>query len=87
MLLLLLLLLTELTFTHDQTGVRDHTPFMFIQSFTLGQFRSPTEQAKEEAYRLGTTSEFKFIFKLNVTSHNTQHTTKQRTLSNSIYSL
>ena len=45
---------------------QQHTPLFYIQTFTLGHFRSQIDEAKEEAYRLNTISEIKSIFKVNV---------------------
>ena len=57
----------ELVLKCDDNGSnKDHTPFFFVQAFTLENFRTPHESAKEDAYRLNTTNEFKYLFKLNV---------------------
>lgn len=54
----------ELTFTNDLVNEsRDHAPLLFIQTFTLGNFRTQNDAAKEESYRLNATNDFKFLFK------------------------
>ena len=47
---------------------RDHTPLFYVQTFTLGHYRSQTDSATEEAYRLSTKNDFKSVFKVNVWS-------------------
>lgn len=46
-------------------NTRDHTPLFFVQGFTLENFRTANESAREEAHRLNTTNEFKYLLKLN----------------------
>lgn len=51
----------------DQTGLsKDHAPLFYIQTFTLGNFRTPLDEAVEEIYRLNNTNEFKLKFKVQV---------------------
>lgn len=51
----------------DQDGSnRDHAPLFFIQSFTLENFRTSSDEAVEEIYRLNLTNEFKLKFKVQV---------------------
>lgn len=45
---------------------RDHTPLFFVQAFTLEHFRSQTDSAKEEAFRLNSKNDLKCVFKVNV---------------------
>lgn len=50
----------------DQLGteIKDHSPLFYIQTFTLGSFRTQYDSVNEEAYRLNNSNEFKHVFKV-----------------------
>lgn len=45
---------------------KDHSPFFFVQSFTLENFRSQIDSAKEDGFRLNSSNEFKTLFRVQV---------------------
>jgi hypothetical protein len=54
----------EIKFENDEE--RDHVPLLCVQTFTLENFRTPSDASKEEMFRLNATNEFKFVCKVQV---------------------